>query len=207
MLHLIQTLDGHTTRCGHEIDGSLRVQTTGLQQFYGSLHRLHHDLLGIVGLETEFHTTFTCGTDITHGVSDTTTGEGSTCCQMLLVGDERMTHLVEDPHNGLRLCLRSSHRHDEGHRGHLGNGDIRDCQEQRRALFPEPLLDALRLHTGCNHNQDLLLGIQFGFDVLQHALHQPGLHDHAHDVGRLSSQLVVCRHTDTCLCKLIHHSL
>ena len=126
---------------------------------------------------------------------------------MLLVGDERMPHLVEDPHNGLCLCLRGAHRYDEGHRSHLGDGDIRDRQEQRRTLLTQPLLDVFRLHTGCNHNQNLLLGIQFGFDVLQHTLHQPRLHDHAYDVGRLGSQLVVCRHTHTCLRKLIHHSL
>ena len=105
MLHLVQSLDGNTTRCGHEVNSGLRVHATGLQQLYGTFHRLHHDLLGIVGFEAQFHTTFTGSTDITHGVGNATAGEGRSCCQMLFVGDQRMAHLVENVDHGLSVFL------------------------------------------------------------------------------------------------------
>ena len=57
MLHLVQSLDGHTARCRHQVDGCLWMQTGSLQQLYSTFHGLHYYLLGIVGFEAQLYAT------------------------------------------------------------------------------------------------------------------------------------------------------
>ena len=208
MLHLVETLDGHTARRCYQVDGSFGMQTAGFEQFYGTLHCLHDDGLGVVGLEAQLHTAFGCRTDIAHGIGDTAGGQGCAGCEVLLVGDQGSTHFVEDRLH--LLCMLLCHcttRYDEGHRGHLSNGDVRNDKEQGRAVVTQTLLDACRGDACCNYDQDLFLGIQFGLDVFQHTLYKPGLDNNTDDVGGICRQLIICRHADTCLCKLLHHGL
>ena len=183
------------------------MHAAGLQQIDGTLHRLHHDLFGIVGFETEFHTTLRGSTDIAHGVGDATRGEGSACCQMLFVGNQRVAHLVEDADDGLGLSLCGADGHDESHRRQFGDGDVGDDQEQWGALLAQPLLDILRGHTRCNHDQQLLLRIQHVLDTLQHLLDQPRLHDDTDDVCTLGGQLIVGGHRYALLGKLVDDGL
>ena len=142
MLHLVETLDGHASRRCYQVDGSLWVQTAGFEQFYSSFHSLHHDLLGIISLEAQLHAALCSCTDVAHGVGDTTRGERGTCCQVLLVCNQGVTHLVEDANHRLRLLLRGIDGHDKRHRCHLGNGDVGYCQEQRGTVLTQPFLNA-----------------------------------------------------------------
>ena len=75
MFHLVQSLDGDTTGRRHQVDGGFGVQTSGLQQFHGALHRLHHNVFGIVGLEAQLPAALTGCTDLAHGVGHTARGQ------------------------------------------------------------------------------------------------------------------------------------
>ena len=126
MLHLVESLDGHASWCRYQVDGCLWVQSAGFEQFYGSLHGLHHNLLGIISLEAQLHAALSCCADVAHGVGDAARGEGSACCQVLLVGNQGVTHLVEDANHRLRVLLRGIDGYDEGHRCHLCDGNVRN---------------------------------------------------------------------------------
>ena len=198
MFHFVKTFDGDSTGGGYQVDGCLRMQSAGLQQFHSTLHGLHHYLLGIIRLEPQFHTTFRCSTNITHGIGNTTGGEGSTCCQMLLVCDDALSHLVEQCLHFLRvlrLCRNSWN--NEGHRLQVGNGDVGNNQEggNHAACFVHPTLDIVRLYTGGNNYQNLLVIVQHILDSFQHLLYQPGLYTHTNHVSTLCCQLVAgsCR--------------
>ena len=206
MLHLVQALDGHATRRRHQVNGGFGVQTRSLQQLHGALHRLHHDTFGIVGLETQLHATLSGSADIAHGVGYAAGGQRRACCQMLLVGDERLAHSIEDALHLFRLLLRhSTARHEERHRGQLRNSNIRYAEEQRRALLAQPCLYTLRLHAGSYHHQYLTLRFQLAFDAVEYALHQPRLDTHHHHIGTSGCGTIVGRHANAQLYKLIEN--
>ena len=115
---------------------------------------------------------------------------------MLLVGDNGLAHALEQLHHLVRMLLcRIDSRHDECHRRQLCNGDVWNDEVRRNHLpfFCHPLFDALRLDACSHHDECLLVVIHHVANAGQHLLHEPGLDNHAYDVGTLCCQLVARR--------------
>ena len=115
MLHFVETLDGNTPGRRHHINGSLGMKTCGLKQFHGSLHGLHHDAFGIVGLEAQFHTTLSGSTDIAHGIGNSARGQCRSGTQMLFICYQCLAHLIEKVDDFGGLFSRGIYWHDKGH--------------------------------------------------------------------------------------------
>ena len=168
-----------------------------LEEFHGATDCLEHDFLGIGGLEAHLHTAFDGGTDIAHGISDTTAGKRCARCEKAFLGDDAAAKLVEDSLYGCRLTVGGTHGNNECHRLLLGNGDIRDDEEEREhaRTVVEPSADLFRFHSCRHDDKHLLFIVEHRLNFLYNPLHYPWFHDHGHNVGALSRNGVVGGHT------------
>ena len=130
--------------------------------------------------------------------------------EMLLVGDDHLTHTAVQLLDELGVLGRGIGGNDECHRIEQCNGDIGDDKEEGYHILSvllQPFLYLFGCHSGGNYHEYLLLIVERRLDAFEYGFHKPWFYHHIDDVRRFGGYVVVSSDTGTCFCKLVDHLL
>ena len=196
MIHLIQSLDGISSRSGHTVDSLLRMFTRLVQQLGSTLHGLDGNLQCVRWVESHLHTSFGLYTEESHHISDTTRSHQHARSYQFFRTYKRVAHNLE------QLLYLISYRRihtlgsaDECHAFAELSCDVRDDVEHCRNLATIVAQHVVNLLQGdtCSQRNQRLRTLQVSFDVLDYRLHLPRFHRYDDDVSSLDGLVVIRR--------------